>query len=266
MNTFVQIFDMPRFFLLLVVLVIADISAGIAQHEHPNRGILPEPITGLVSTLNDSALSGAHIINMNLEIGTISDDSGHFILPIRPGDSVFASHIGFFPRIVTLKDRQQINGLVVYLLPQTTELSGVTIYALPSTYLGFKRAFINIKLPTEVIVKHHIPPPGPTPLNNGGFGISFSGPIQALYDAFSKEARQKKALSKLLATDHSEKIRNSRINDQTIKMLTGITDAETIERFRRFCQIDNNQITSCNDYELFLAILDCYRFFRANNY
>lgn len=249
---------MPRFSFILIVLMLAGIGSGFAQDDHP--------VNGLVSGLNDSTLSGAHIINMNLEIGTTTDDSGHFILRIRPGDSVFISHIGFCPRIITWKDGQQKNNFKVYLVPQTTELAGVTIYALPSDFLGFKREFINIKLPPEVITKFHIPAPGPVQLNSGGFGVSFSGPIQALYDTFSKEARQKKTLMKLLATDRLELIRNTRINDQTIKMLTGLTDAETIERFMKFCQIDDSQILAYNDYALYLAILDCYRSFSANKY
>ncbi|PKP23973.1 MAG: hypothetical protein CVU06_05710, partial [Bacteroidetes bacterium HGW-Bacteroidetes-22] len=92
-----------------------------------------------------------------------------------------------------------------------------------------------------------------------------SGPIQSLYDAYSKEGRQKRKLKELLTIDELEMIRLKRYNPQVVMMLTGITDAESIRRFMQFCYISNYQLLKSNDYELYVTILNCYREFDKIN-
>lgn len=224
-------------------------------------------LKGRVTALDERVLGGAHIINLRLRTGTTSNDSGYFSIQAGQGDSLLLTYIGFTPRIVEITWPVTPDTTHFYLVETPTELKGVTVYALPPDFLSFKRAFINLKLPADSAVVFHIPPLefyGNLP-ESGGFGITVAGPLQALYNAYSKEGRQKAKMKQLLAGERMEALREKRYNRQVITMLTGLTDAESIQRFMEYCQISNTQLLTLNDYDLYLAILDCFQSFDRNN-
>lgn len=249
---------MSRNYLLLVSFILCNLIAGYSQEI--------KPISGRIAALDETFLAGAHVINLNLRLGTTTNDSGYFELPAKPGDSLFLSFIGYSPRLLVIPDSPGESDMLLYLVPLSVDLKGVTVYALPKSFLEFKRLFSNLKLPADSTHTFHIPPLdfiGQIP--SGGFGITISGPLQALYDLYSKEGRQKQKLKELISHDELEAIRTARYNPQVVMMLTGLTDAESIKRFMQFCYISNYQLLRSNDYELYVTILNCYKEFDKTN-
>ncbi|PKP16431.1 MAG: hypothetical protein CVU06_14665, partial [Bacteroidetes bacterium HGW-Bacteroidetes-22] len=143
---------MHRYTLLLLFTLSFKLIIGYSQETTPVKG----SITGLDETI----LAGAHVINMDLRLGTTTNDSGCFEIIAKPGDSIFISHIGYSPRLIIMDDSPNVSDFHIYLVPLSTELKGITVYALPENFLDFKRLFSNLKLPADSSLTVHIPPLG----------------------------------------------------------------------------------------------------------
>lgn len=216
---------------------------------------LPE-ISAKVLTLGDVELPQAHVINLTRQFGTTTNDTGFFRIGAKAGDSLLITYVGFFPKIVVISNQQGDGIDSIYLMRQSTELEGISIVSMPVDFLSFKRAFSNLRLPADTLQTIHFEmmkmPASVQP------GLTLKGPFQALYDAYSKEARQKRKLHQLMTIETIERIRERRINNHIIKMLTGLTDAESILRFSRFCHVPDHLVITSNDYDLYLWLLSCY--------
>ncbi len=222
-------------------------------------------IEGHLYSLEHKALAYAHIIIPNQHIGTISDTSGKFVLPLKYGDTIMISHMGYMTRFIYFTKNTYIynNTLEIILLPNTFELKEVVIRPFPKDWDEFKEVFTNLKLQDEPQVNMDMAKMGVRQYvrPENGFGVTAMGPVQAIYNLFSKDAKKQELLAKLKQNDKVEKRARVRYNEQLISRLTGISDKETIIRFMKYCKLDNTYILALSDYELYLAILDCYKSF-----
>lgn len=226
-------------------------------------------IKGHLSNLDNRPLVYAHVIVPNQHIGTISDTNGNFALPLIYGDTLMISHMGYMTRFIYFTENTYIynNTIEIILLPQSFELKEVVITPFPKTWDEFKEAFVNLKLEDEpkptldlasLGIKHYVRP-------EDGFGVTAMGPVQALYNIFSKEVKSKKKLAELKQRDKLEKKSRFRYNEQLISRLTGIQDDDMLKQFMRYCNIKDDFVIASSDYDLYLAILDCYRHFTLDN-
>jgi hypothetical protein len=175
------------------------------------------------------------------------------------------SHMGYMTRFIYFTENTYIynNTIEIILLPQSFELKEVVITPFPKTWDEFKDAFVNLKLEDEpkptldlasLGIKHYVRP-------EDGFGVTAMGPVQALYNIFSKDVKSRKKLAELKQKDKLEKKSRFRYNEQLISRLTGIQDAELLKQFMLYCNIKDDFVIATSDYDLYLAILDCYRNF-----
>lgn len=214
-----------------------------------------QKVEGSVLSLNEEYIAGAHVINLTLQLGTTTNDTGVFYINAYRGDSLLITHIGYHPRIFVLNDSMIPASGRFYLVNKVIELEGVQVYALPSDFLMFKKEFANLKLPPDSTRTVHVDLPEINRPISSGFAIK--GPFQALYDAFSHEARQKKKLKQLLNNDYMERLRQKRLNYSVLSMITGISDVESINRFLNFCQVPDQLLLTASDYCLYLWVIEC---------
>ncbi|MDO9510193.1 MAG: hypothetical protein Q7J34_00410 [Bacteroidales bacterium] len=227
------------------------------------------PVSLKITNLDGRPLTYAHIILINKHMGTISDTSGYANVYLSIGDTLIITHLGYMKRLFYFnKSHIDQHPLQIRLIPDMIEISGITVGVLPGTYKAFKEAVANLKLPEEQKptdlklpwAGQFRPPP-----ESGGLGITVMGPVQALYNLFSKEAKSLRKLAKLEKEDLFKKNIQVKYNEELISHLTGITDKETIGKFMEFCDLSNSFILSACDYDLYLAILDCHRVFLQNH-
>jgi hypothetical protein len=222
-------------------------------------------IKGHLSNLDNQPLVYAHIIVPNQHIGTISDTNGNFALPLTYGDTLMISHIGYMTRFIYFTENTFVynNTIEIILLPQAFELKEVVITPFPKNWEAFKEAFVNLKLEEEpkpsldlasLGIKHYVRP-------EDGFGVSAMGPVQALYNIFSKEVKSQKKLAALKQKDKFEKKIRIRYSEQLVSRLTGITDDALLKKFMHYCNLKDDYIIASSDYDLYLAIMDCYKHF-----
>ncbi len=223
-------------------------------------------IEGQIVNLDHRPIAYAHVILLRNLTGTVSDSAGRFSMSLKYGDTLIISHIGYTTRVYSFNESSLLydHRLEIVLLDKTYELKEVVITTFPKTWEEFKYAFENLKtddevqpadlhLDKEIMTGYNIP--------QGGFGVTMNGPITALYNMFSREAKSKRKLAILQENDRRTKTIGQRYNYDLIKRLTGITQQETIEKFMEFCHLSDEFILHSSDYDLYLAILECYREF-----
>ena len=225
-----------------------------------------EGMRGRVMNTRNEPVPYAHVVVLSRLYGTITDSAGFFSLPLSFGDTLVVSHMGYSTRVFEVSPTHSFyrNYLEIKLLNKVYELKEVVIRPFPGTWEEFRYAFKNLKID-----------PGPQPADlalakagtlqytmpENGAGMTLQGPITALYNLFSKEGKSRQKLAELKARDQKPGASRKGLDTDLIKVLTGITDQETLERFMAFCRMDENFISQSNTYEICLAILDCYREF-----
>lgn len=223
-------------------------------------------IRGRILGTDHKPVALAHIIHLETLRGTVSDTAGYFSMPLQPGDSLLVSRIGYATRIVGFTESTTVYSgeIEIVLLEQIYQLKEVVIHPFPSTWKEFSDAFKNLKTdpgpqPADLhLAKEGVPNyQGPS----GGFGISMMSPISALYNLFGREPKSRRKYEALLASDRREAQVKQRYNPSLVKHLTGITDEEILKKFLDYCHLDDDFVLHCSDYELYVAILECYHSF-----
>jgi hypothetical protein len=221
---------------------------------------------------SSESLSYVNIYVKQTRRGTISDTSGFFILKARLNDTIIFSTITHERKtaVVTENLRESADPLIVFLEPRTYQLRSVDIIAL-RRYEQLKYEVINMKLPDDGFVyaiKNF--PSRPVDIDYhsragvSDFGFVFS-PITALYDAFSKEGREKRKLEELLEQDRKRGLIESRISVRKIGSITNLNEAEA-RQFLEWCNFSVEFILKINDYELIRLIMHRFEQYRRTSH
>ena len=196
--------------------------------------------------------------------GTITNSSGYFILNARINDTIVFSSVGYEKKYTIITDslQESTEVFVVLLEEKYYELKSVDILAL-RRYEQFKYEVINMRLPDDGFVyaiKNFPSRPADIDYHSragvSDFGLVFS-PITALYDAFSKEGRERRKLMELIERDKRKEIIENKISIQKISRITGLNNYQS-EEFFKWCNLPVEFILKLNDYDLILLII--YRF------
>jgi hypothetical protein len=210
-------------------------------------------------------IPGVHILNNKSQIGAISDDKGYFTLAMNHSDTILFSAVGYETHILVLDASSRVaNSLVqIKLSPKTYQLQEVDVRAIP-TEDKFKKDFLSLKLPDQPQLA--LPPVKGLNLAEGIYtiptgGIAISGPFSFFYNKFSQEAREIKRANVVFKEDARKKIYDSKFNARIVQRVTGLKDQE-LEDFMKYCKLSEAQVLQANnDYEIVLAINDCYKSF-----
>ena len=197
----------------------------------------------IISKLDSSIISHAHIINLNSKTGVTSNENGMFSISTKPEDTLFISFIGFESLKVQASEIE--NNIYLNRAIHTIEAYTVLPY---KDFNEFKEAFTNLEIkdtikdivnPSIILsvaeLKSYIPR-----------GMRKSG---AYRDS------QKEAYLEMLRKD---KLRTQRFNPQVIKRLTQINSENKIKSFMEFCDFTNQFIEFSSEYNLVDRIINCF--------
>lgn len=223
-------------------------------------------VSGLVTDVeNDSALLFANIYNPRTMRGTISDKNGYFRYYALPGDTLWFSSMGYYPLhfAVNGEPGSKIRD-TFYLKSRVYKIHDVEILAL-SRYEKLRYDVKNMKIPRDIknaranfpIVNHNVN--AFYERNNENFGLVFS-PISALYDAFSKEGRERRKLAELQRQDAIKAEIEPHFNIDMVKRITGL-DNELAQEFIEFCNFSEEFLLNAPDYYIIEIILEQYEEF-----
>jgi hypothetical protein len=197
----------------------------------------------------------ATIVEKKSKVGTVSDEAGFFSIVARPYDTLLVSAIGYstFQYIVKESVENRVYDKIV-LNSRTYQLEEVGVVGYKN-YQQFKQDFVDLNLPEENVV--YIPPPLPVYPNNSQPTATVSGPFTRLYDKYSKRGKEaKKVVS--IRYDNDKKLRaQQKYNQDFVMKVLGIEKTEA-EKVLSHCTFTPEYINTTNDYDLAIALKQCY--------
>lgn len=217
-------------------------------------------LSGRVTAVRDTTgISYAHILNLSNPYGTICDQNGNFTFSCNRGDTLQISAVGYETyQFATnnLDPSKPDSKIRIRLMTKIYQLPSVTILPF-HTREGMKRYFVGMQLPDkdkrEIALTHlkiTREEVGAMPSS----GLTLQGPISLLYDLFSKEAKQRKKMEKLLAQDNINQQIAKRYNPVVVALIIGKDDPNLIKDFMDYCNISLGYLSIVNDYDLYLNI------------
>lgn len=226
-------------------------------------------LSGRVTNEKNQPLTYVHVLVKNQYIGTITNETGNFFLPVNALDTLIFSYIGYNTQLLVIPDTLQFPffSRIIKLDPGIYDLNEVTIRPYPKNEKELKQAIINFKekdenagidLNIENVKSYPIPEKGT------GFGVSIPGPISILYDLFSREAKQKREYERLVKQDLEKEQVEKRINRELLKKITGFNHDTEIDDFINYCEIASYLKLKPIDYDLYMLIIDCLKYYKRN--
>lgn len=220
-------------------------------------------VTGtVVNGQTGQPLPFVHIYTRSYKRGTISDDQGKFALTIDRADTLTFSSVGydnehFHPDPGSEAITQDVR---IELTPRIYELEPVNVTAYPSIE-QFKQDVLALepakdeKFELRIPKGYVLPPEGPGDVNlNPSIGIR--GPATALYDAFSREAKERKKLEQFHQRVKDFREIDLKYNIDVVKQVTDLDD-EGAKRFMEWCKFEDEFILKSSAYDLAVAMLKC---------
>lgn len=225
----------------------------LAQHTPVDSTI---QLSGNIVDDQDKPLSFATVTNLTTQAGVISDGDGFFYLTFRQDDTIRISSVGYEPAILHFGDTARADNydLRIRMSQKTYQLENVTVFAFKDEE-SFKRAVLALKdIPDEspqiVIPGSYNGPrrePKATPLN----------PISYVFDRFSRRAKYERQAREAQQGYETRKQLAHKYNREMVGEITGLTD-EVLDEFMIFCRFEEDFIERSTQYDLILAINQCY--------
>lgn len=253
----------------------------IAQKEKKQiiRGIIIDKIT-------QTPISFAHIHIPEKNMGTASDLYGSFNFELEFIDTLNITAVGYYSKVVILSEvvlKKKVD-LTIELIPRVYELEGVTIFPYLS-YEEFKRAILNYELSLEQRIEEEnleilarnlsmlASKNNPLDyLSDEVQGFRMKGPVSALYDIFSREAKLERKLLKFIARDLQQELLDQqqtrikeRFNSTVVSKLTGLSNPDQINGFMDFCSFHDELILNTSEYHFYSRVVECYQEYLAEN-
>jgi hypothetical protein len=233
------------------------------------KGLVNDARTGL-------PISFAHIYIPQRNVGTASNMQGEFRFELLPFDSISISAIGYDAQVVYLTDSifEKKIELNIKLIPKVYDLAEVQIRPFP-TYQELKRKILDYEMTDEEIQMAELQKAfqknmamlakGSSRLDgmDDAGGIRIGGPITAIYNLFSKHAKNQKKYYKLIKADKTKLAVAKRVNFEVVSRLTGLKDEEKVNEFIAYCSFSDDYILAATDIDLYKQISYLYDQYRG---
>nr|WKN40279.1 carboxypeptidase-like regulatory domain-containing protein [Tunicatimonas sp. TK19036] len=220
-------------------------------------------LSGNIVDDQDQPLSFATVTNLTTQTGVISNEEGFFYLTFQRKDTIRISSVGYEPAVLYFGDTAQATNydLQIRMSDKTYELENVTVFAFKDEE-SFKRAVLDLKdIPDEspkiVIPGSYDGPrrePKSTPLN----------PVSYVFDRFSRRAKYERQARQAQQNYEHRKQLARKYNRDMVGEITGLTEG-ALDDFMIFCRFEEDFIERSSQYDLILAINQCYTDFSEQN-
>jgi hypothetical protein len=202
------------------------------------------------------------VTNIRTKRIVVTNDTGDFYIRAAEGDSLRVSGVGYGDRTV-FWDKKTAN-LVIGLEQIAISLEEIVVKDKRSETLekeikAFLENPVNAATLKQDIMGNMIQTSGAGGLG-GGAGIS----IDALYDLWSKDGKNRRKAVEMEYQDLKRFYINLRYNQQKVSNLTGLKEPEILE-FMDFCKLQDDFILNASDYDLTYRIFSCLRSFNASS-
>ena len=220
-------------------------------------------VEGMVIDADTKASLGSSHVVLNGLSGTTPDIDGKFQMKVAPGDTLLITHVGYNDQVVlipaTLREHHYF--IRVGLIPATVQLDEVTVYQWPATVAAFKNEILAINPEEEDQIKIPGAYYGPRRPVEPGIG----SPISFIASKLSRRARIHKQFLKRKQDILEHQHARARWNSDYVQEITGIEDEEELASFMEFCKFTDQYLGELVEYDLIVAINECYEDFKKHN-
>lgn len=211
-----------------------------------------------------------HVYTTTYSHGTVADHQGRFLVVLEKTDTLAFSSVGYEIQhfYVDPSEEKTFYEVRIRLIPKVYELDPVSVTAIPSIE-QFKQDVLKMEIAREEKIElnipkgYRLPPEGPADVNMNP-SIGLMGPVSALYNVFSREAKEKKKLKNLREKIMDYREIDSKYNLAVVKQVTNLDD-ECAERFMEWCKFEDEFVLKSSAYDLAVTMLKCLdEFVRAD--
>jgi hypothetical protein len=205
-------------------------------------------LRGTVKEKRGLGFENVYVYNTRTNSGLLAEPDGTFILNVMKHDTVKVVSPGYKAQIITLKDSVQ---KPVYFVKTTMER---LVIRLDGIMIESDRSLSEIQKDINQL--------GSSKYNYSTekVGQAISSPVSALYERFSKEAKQRKELARL---------ENDALNRKVVKDLLNYYNQEGIinlaqkeyDFFISFCDLSDEFLSYASQYDIAAKIKTCYKNF-----
>ena len=228
---------------------------------------------GIVTDEKGKVLNNVHVIDRTTFMGATTNISGNYDIMVNENDTVLFSYLGFKSKefiVPTLLNENSFR-LDIKMCTDTLLLKSAVVYPFPANAAALEKDLLTIEIPDTArkvelhldMISINIEPD----LNNYRTGeiklISFGSVVSQMYDALSHEGKMKRKYQQILEHDKIDEIAAARLTDSLIMRATGLVEKREIEALREYCDLQPVFIVDATEYELYVALLDCYKSFTS---
>lgn len=244
--------------LLLFFLMFYSPLLLLAQQQEEDAQMIR--LSGTIVDTADQVIPFATISIANSGKGVVSDEEGFFFIRFSKKDTVILSTVAHAPQYLYFGDTATTDNydLKIRLSEQAYALENVTVFAFKDEY-AFKKAVLALDdLPEE----EQITIPGSYNGPRKEVKASPMNPVSFIADRLSKRARyEREAREKIDASKHSTMVAE-KYNRDLVGKVTGLKE-EKLEEFMMFCRMKEVFVDRPNEYDVILAINQCYNDFKT---
>ena len=203
-------------------------------------------IQGTVVDDDSTTIPFTYVINNRNGNGCVSDFNGKFSITARDRDTISFSYVGFTKKkvfVVLIKNTSD----------STKQVLKIVLHKGMVNLNTFTATAFKIKPSERDYMKRVIGHQRPTGWD------ALNSPITALYETFSHKGKAQRKLAGIFEQIFIDEQVAQKLNPEILRRLTG---DETIdfEKFKKYCYSVSDQfILNHEGYELYDAIMQCYR-------
>ncbi len=224
-------------------------------------------LKGRVISINDNLpLQSAHIVNLNVIKGTITNSKGYFEIPATANDTIFISYIGYQSvKLKITRDLLKGNELEIAIHEKVINIDEVTVKS--HNLIGV--LVVDAKnVPDDVYSRIHIkglPQAYEIGSARGSYNSGLSdvfSPIDFWYKKLGKKPKELDRLRKLKQGDQMRGMMEQKYNREIMMDFLDMSRKELNDLLSQ-CNYSGSFITKASDLQVIEAILECYENYRA---
>jgi hypothetical protein len=214
----------------------------------------------LLDSVGNQAIPYAHIQNITQQKFTVTNDVGYFQLPMRLGDSIWISCVGYQSLGVIIGEEwDALNEISIFPKQDTILLEALTVGRMPSEKV-FKQRILdhrpddqqefygipNVDIGTSILLEDKY-------VKSVGYAIFH--PFGFVYNNLSKKQKEKRKMHKINQGQLRRYEINQKYNRNYVAELTQLKD-DRLTDFIAFCDFSEEFLYSSNQYQIAEAVMD----------
>ena len=223
----------------------------------------PIRLSGVIVNEKDEPLPFVTVSNLSTHQGVVSNEEGFFYITFPASDTLQLSAVNYEASRLYFGDTAQATNydLKIRLSERTYQLENVTVFAFKDE-ASFKRAVLALDdIPEE---SEKIVVPGSYQGEPVKKKASIASPLSFVLDRFSKRAKYERQVQQARQDAAYQKTLAKKYNREMVGEITGLAE-DRLDAFMLYCQINDAFVERSNEYDIILAINQCYRNFEREN-